>query len=108
MAAIRHHPQGSDLLVVGYLNIYLAAPEGHDQDKTIAAAMVKYGLEDMVEHFLHHHRLWMRDVRMWIMLHIRHKVISQTDYILSKDRRLFQNVSIQDTKQNTDHYLVLG
>ena len=35
-------------------------------------------------------------------------VWSQTDYILGTDCRLFGNVSIQDPRHNSDHYLVLG
>ena len=36
------------------------------------------------------------------------EVRSRTDYILGTDRRLFGNVSIQDPRQNSDHYMVLG
>ena len=35
-------------------------------------------------------------------------VRSRMDYILGKDRRLFWNVSVQDPRHNTDHYMVLG
>ena len=35
-------------------------------------------------------------------------VRSRTDYILGTDRRLFWNVYVQDPRQNTDHYMVLG
>ena len=35
-------------------------------------------------------------------------VRSRTDYILGTDRRLFQNVAVQDPRHNTDHYMVLG
>ena len=33
---------------------------------------------------------------------------SRTDYILGTDFRLFGNVSVQDPRHNSDHYLVLG
>ena len=33
---------------------------------------------------------------------------SRTYYILGTDSRLFQNVAVQDARQNTDHYLVMG
>ena len=36
------------------------------------------------------------------------EVRSRTDYILGTDRRLFGNVSIQDSRHNTDHYMVMG
>ena len=32
---------------------------------------------------------------------------SWIDYILGTDRRLFQNVSVRDSRHNTYHYLVL-
>ena len=32
----------------------------------------------------------------------------RTDYILGTDRRLLQNVTVRDTRHNTDHYMVLG
>ena len=36
------------------------------------------------------------------------EVLSRTDYILGKDRRLFRNVAVQDPRHNSDHYMVLG
>ena len=33
---------------------------------------------------------------------------SRTDYILGTDLRLFRNVSFQDPRHNSDHYMVLG
>ena len=36
------------------------------------------------------------------------EVRSQTDYIMGTYSCLFQNVAVQDTQHNTDHYLVLG
>ena len=36
------------------------------------------------------------------------EVWSRTDYILGTDIRLFGNVSIQDPRHNSDHYMVLG
>ena len=39
VAATSQRPQGSELLVAGYFNADLAAPEVHDQDKTVAAEM---------------------------------------------------------------------
>ena len=36
------------------------------------------------------------------------EVRPRTDYILGTDRRLFGNVSVRDTRHNSDHYMVLG
>ena len=36
------------------------------------------------------------------------EVRSRTYYILGTDLRLFQNVAVQDPRQNSVHYLVLG
>ena len=36
------------------------------------------------------------------------EVRSRTDYILGMDHRLFGNVSVQDPRHNSDHYMVLG
>ena len=41
------------------------------------------------------------------MLREGREVLSQTDYILVIDRRLFGNVSVRDPWNNSDHYLVL-
>ena len=35
-------------------------------------------------------------------------VRSRTDYILGTDRSLFRNVSVQDPRHNTDHFMVVG
>ena len=42
------------------------------------------------------------------MLRKGKEVRSRTDYILGTDRRLFGNVSVQDPRKNSDHYMVLG
>ena len=35
-------------------------------------------------------------------------VLSQTNYILGTDRRIFWNMSVWDPRHNTDHYMVMG
>ena len=35
-------------------------------------------------------------------------VRSRTDYLLGTDRTFFTNVSIQDPRHNTDHFMVVG
>ena len=42
------------------------------------------------------------------MLQKGSEVRSRTDYILGKDRYLFGNVSVWDSRHNSDHYMVLG
>ena len=42
------------------------------------------------------------------MLRKGQEVRSRTDYILGTDRRLFRNVTVQDPRHNSDHYMVLG
>ena len=42
------------------------------------------------------------------MLRKGREVQSWTDYILGTDRCLFKNVSVWDSRHNSDHYMVLG
>ena len=42
------------------------------------------------------------------MIRVGREVRSRTDYILGTDFRLFWNVSVQDPRHNSDHYMVLG
>ena len=64
--------------------------------------------EDMMEHFLLFKLLWKRYGRTCIILHCGQEVRSRTDYILGTDCCLFQNVSTQDPRHNTNHYMFLG
>ena len=66
------------------------------------------GLEDMARHFLLREKRWCRDRRTWGMLRKVREVRSPTDYILGTDCRLFRNVTVQDPRHNSDHYMVLG
>ena len=106
--ALRERPKGAELLVAGDLNINLAAPEGYQREEDIATTIATEGLEDMALHFLPRQRRWCRDRRTWGMLQKGREVRSQTDYILGTDRCLFGNVSVQDRRHNSDHYMVLG
>ena len=49
-----------------------------------------------------------QDGRMWSMIREGREVRSWMDYILGTDHRLFENVSVWDPRNNSDHYLVLG
>ena len=47
--------------MVGDFNTNLAAPEGREQNKGVAAALAEEGLEDISGHFLPQHKLWLKD-----------------------------------------------
>ena len=106
--ALRERPEGAELLVAGYLNINLAAPEGERKEEDIATMIALEGLEDMAPHFLPRQRRWCRDRWTWGMLRKGREARSWTDYILGTDRHIFGNVSVQDPRHNLDHYMVLG
>ena len=42
------------------------------------------------------------------MLRKWREVMFLTDYLFGTDCRLFQNVSVRDSRHNCDHYIVLG
>ena len=42
------------------------------------------------------------------MIRVAREVKSQTEYILGTDRRLFWNVSVRDSRNNSVNYMVLG
>ena len=42
------------------------------------------------------------------MVRAEREVRSWTDYILGTDCRLFHNVTVRDSRYNSEHYLVLG
>ena len=44
VAALKYCPQGSELLVVGYLNAKLEEPEGYRREEEIAAVLAAAGL----------------------------------------------------------------
>ena len=66
------------------------------------------GLEDMAAHLLPRQRRWGRERRTWSMVREGKVVRSRTDYILGTDHHHFWNVSLQEPRHNTDHYMVLG
>ena len=103
VTAINQHPPGAALLVTGDFNAGLAAPEGHTQDEVIPTALSKAGLDDTSAHFILHHKPQARDRMMWSILCGGLEVPSRTNYILVTDRRLLQNVAVQDTQHITYH-----
>ena len=86
----------------------LTEPENDQRGTDITAALTEEGLEDMAAHFIPRQSKWGRERRMCIMVREGKVVRSGPDYILGTDRRLFWNVSIQDPRHNTHHYMVLG
>ena len=51
---------------------------------------------------------WNQEKGMWIMFGMMREVRSWTDYILDTDRCLFRNMSVLDSRNNLDHYLIFG
>ena len=61
--ALQSRPRGAELLVAGYFNVNLTAPEGDRRAEDIATALAPEGLEDMAKHFLPRESRWCRDRR---------------------------------------------
>ena len=45
---------------------------------------------------------------IWSMFEMVREARYRTDYILDTDRCLFRNMSVLDSRNNLDHYLILG
>ena len=73
---------GMEILVTRKYITDPEAPDKQERKKTIEAEMVMEGLEYMVANFLSPHCHWIRDARMWSILHRDQEVRSWTDYIL--------------------------
>ena len=56
--ALRSRPKGAELLVVGDLNVNLAAPERDKRAEDIAVTLATEGLEDMSQHSLPQESRW--------------------------------------------------
>ena len=108
VAALKDRPKGTTLVVAGDLNIELEYQENDQRVRDIAAEMTAAGVEDMTAHFLPRRRRWGRERRTWSMVREGKVVRSRTDYSLGTDRSLFRNVSVQDPRHNTDHFMVVG
>ena len=106
--ALRSRPRGAELLLAGYFNVNLAAPERDRRAEDIATTLATEGLEDTAKHFLPQESRWCRDQRTWGVIRKGREVRYRTDYILGTDRRLFRNVAVRDPQHNSDHYMVLG
>ena len=95
-------------MLVGDLNESIADPQGKRRYEEITADLSDVGLEDMSKNSLLIRTSWSQDSQTRIMLIQGRVVRSQMEYILGKNRRLLYNVSIQDPRHNTEHYMVLG
>ena len=71
--------------------------------------MATVGLEDMAgQVFFPRRRAWCRYWKTWSMRWKIRVVRSRKDYILGSNRQIFQNVAVQDPRQNYDHFIVVG
>ena len=100
--------RGTELIVEGYIKVYLDRTGGWGQDKEITAAAATAGIEDILVHLLLQQRAWNRDWRTWAMVRQGREVKSQMEYIMGSDRRIFQNMAVRDLRHNSNHYMVLG
>ena len=88
--------------MAGDFNGDLVIPEGRECVEEIVVELASTGLEEMSYHFLPRCKYWSRDGQTLIMRRVNIVVRSRTDYLLGTDLRLYQNVSLQDTRHNYD------
>ena len=62
----------------------------------------------MSVHFFLHRKYWGRGGSMCIMYQGGREVRSCMDYLLGAYFRLFRNVSVRESRHNTDQYMILG
>ena len=108
-SAMAEKPRGVEFIVVGDLNVELGETGRRVRYEDITAALAAAGLEDMAgHHFFPRIRVWCQDWRTLSMRRQGKAVRSRTDYILGSDRRIFQNVAVQDPRHNSYHFMVMG
>ena len=100
-------PRGTALIVEGDLNMDLGDAENDRRGSEIAAAITEAGVEDMTAHFLPRKIKWGRERRTWSMMREGKVVRSRMDFLLGTDRSFFRNVSAQDPRHHTDHFMVV-
>ena len=81
---------------------------GRGRDEEIVEAVATAGLDNLAGYFFPLRRVWCEDRRTWEVVRQGRTVRSRTDYILGSDRRIFQNVSVQDRRHNSDYFMVVG
>ena len=106
--AIIQQPRGDALLATGNINVNLEAPEVQEREKEIMETLSAVGLNEISGNFLPQCTSWFRDGRKWSMISRGQELRSRTNYIMGNCFHLLQNVAVQDTRHNIDHYLVLG
>ena len=65
------------------------------------------GLEDISAQFLPQRREWNWYQRLWAVAKQGRETRFRTDYSMGFDRRIFQNISVQDSRHNYGHYMVM-
>ena len=100
--------RGTELMIVGDLNVDLERTGRWGRDKEIAATVEMAGLEDMLEQFLPRQIAWNRDRRTRAIVCQGRVVWYWKEYILGSNFRIFENVAVWDPQQNPNHYMVLG
>ena len=94
--------------MAGDLNAKLAEPEGTQWSEAITDKLAALRLENMGLHFLPQRKTWLQYRYTWSIRRDEQEFRSQTDYILRKYCRLFQDMAVRDPRQYLDHYIVLG
>ena len=82
-------PMGTELIVLGDLNVDLKKAGGRGRDEEISLTLATAGLEDIVGHFLPRWRAWCKYWRTWAVVSHGRVVRSRMDYILGSERRIF-------------------
>ena len=99
-------PNGLNPLLMGDLNANLADPRD-DFAAQVAAAVVSYGLDDLLLHFKQ--RRGKRHGYTWSQRNNGELVTARCDYILGSDRRMFTKVALRDPRLfSSDHLMVMG
>ena len=88
VAALKYRPKGTELVVVGDLNMELEDPENDQRGTEIALALTAAGVEDMTAHFLPRRRRWGRERRTWSMVR--------------------EGKVVRDPRHNTNHFMMVG
>ena len=108
VSSIGQRPCGAVLLVSSNFNPELGKPEGNRRKEEIVSAMEASSLKDTTTHFLQNCKAWSQGGKMRCMHRQGQDVRYRMEYILGTYLHMFQNIYVQDTQHNFDHYMVLG